>query len=197
MGTRHLIAIQHNEEYVFAKSGQWDGYPEGVGIGVLNFLETANLEEVKENLKFLTKIPFDEAYQKAYGDAKAGDTEVLYKGISYSILSLALIKLHALQSLEHLPSISEQSLIPDNLDFCADSLFCEWAYIIDLDHETFEIYSGYNKVPLQSNERFFFLTSKAMECSGGDYHPVRLVKKYLLDSLPDPDHFIKEINRLT
>jgi hypothetical protein len=36
----------------------------------------------------------------------------------------------------------------DSANFLEDSLFCEWAYIINLDEKTLEIYKGYNK---QSN----------------------------------------------
>ena len=36
----------------------------------------------------------------------------------------------------------------DSAHFLEDSLFCEWAYIINLDDKTLEIYNGYNKNPL-------------------------------------------------
>ncbi|MBD0542281.1 hypothetical protein HPJ54_05685, partial [Acinetobacter baumannii] len=39
MGTRHLICVQHNNEYKVAKYGQWDGYPSGQGVGILEFLK--------------------------------------------------------------------------------------------------------------------------------------------------------------
>lgn len=35
----------------------------------------------------------------------------------------------------------------DGNDFLADSLFCEWAYIINLDTQKLEIYRGFNKDP--------------------------------------------------
>lgn len=35
----------------------------------------------------------------------------------------------------------------DSKNFLSDSLFCEWAYIIDLDTKKLEIYKGYNKDP--------------------------------------------------
>ena len=35
----------------------------------------------------------------------------------------------------------------DNHTFLEDSLFCEWAYLINLDTERLEVYKGYNKNP--------------------------------------------------
>jgi len=39
MGTRHLICVVKGKEYIVAQYGQWDGYPTGQGIGVLNFFK--------------------------------------------------------------------------------------------------------------------------------------------------------------
>lgn len=35
----------------------------------------------------------------------------------------------------------------DSQEFLADSLFCEWAYIMNLDDQQFEVYRGFNKNP--------------------------------------------------
>lgn len=35
----------------------------------------------------------------------------------------------------------------DSATFLKDSLFCEWAYIINLDTEELEVYEGFNKRP--------------------------------------------------
>lgn len=35
----------------------------------------------------------------------------------------------------------------DYLEFLYDSLFCEWAYIVNLDTKKLEIYKGFNKLP--------------------------------------------------
>lgn len=35
----------------------------------------------------------------------------------------------------------------DDSEFLYDSLFCEWAYIVNLDTKELEIYKGFNKLP--------------------------------------------------
>lgn len=65
----------------------------------------------------------------------------------------------------------------NNKDFLIDSLFCEFAYIINLDDEVLEIYTGFNKNP---NEKGRY-ANKTMDLdnkkySGGKYYGVKLVQ---------------------
>ena len=82
--------------------------------------------------------------------------------------------------------------LEDDINFAADSLFCEWAYVIDLDKRTFEVYEGFNKEPLNEDERFFFLEEKSYKEHRGvdQYHPVKLVKSWSLDELPTGEEFL-------
>jgi hypothetical protein len=81
--------------------------------------------------------------------------------------------------------------LKNDLEFAADSLFCEWAYVLDLDKGTFEVYEGFNKdKPLTPDDRFFFLKDK--EANG--YYGVKLLKSYRLDDLPAVADFKKEFS---
>jgi hypothetical protein len=56
MGTRNLTCVVVNGDYKIAKYGQWDGYPSGLGISILNFLQTKfNKNKFK---KHLNKVKF-------------------------------------------------------------------------------------------------------------------------------------------
>ena len=79
--------------------------------------------------------------------------------------------------------------IQNSLEFAADSIFCEWAYVIDLDTNKFEIYRGFNEEKLSENERFYFLEDK----SEGEYHPVKFVKAYNICNLPEEKEFIADL----
>ena len=74
----------------------------------------------------------------------------------------------------------------DSIEFAADGLFCEWAWVIDLDKRTFEAYEGFGKEPLTESDRFYFL--KDLEEDG--YSAVKLMATWGLDELPSDEDFL-------
>lgn len=76
----------------------------------------------------------------------------------------------------------------DSAGFLADSLFCEWAYVINLDDCVLEVYRGFQSEP-HSKGRYaapsgcsvYYLPARD-GCSV--YHPVALVASLPLDDLP-------------
>ena len=76
--------------------------------------------------------------------------------------------------------------LQDDLTFAADGLYCEWAWVIDLDKRTFEGYRGSSSDPLTEKDRFYFL--RDLEENG--YSGVRLVAEWSLDDLPNDGDFL-------
>lgn len=174
MGTRNLTCVYVDGQYKVAQYGQWDGYPSGQGIDLLNILHNLDLTKLKEavrNCRFLTKDEINEL---------ADDDEWLKK---YPQLSrdngAKIVKL-----------VYENNglTVQNQINFAADSLFCEWAYVVDLDKNLLEVYKGFNKTPnLTTDDRFFFLLS---EYDGKGYYPIKIVATFDLNHLPDDKQFI-------
>ena len=91
-----------------------------------------------------------------------------------------------------------KSEFQDASDFLADSLFCEYAYIINLDSKKLEIYHGFNRNKNAAGR--YAKVSNPCELSDGSYmYGVKLVKELPLKEVfagfwkvnPD-DEFVKE-----
>lgn len=185
MGTRHLIAVYCDGEYKVAQYGQWDGYPEGQGVDVLAFCQKIsdpyNRNEFREKVRkcrWITEGEIEKRNEQIReGEIKDWTKEwpELSRDTGADILNMVMD--------------GDGLVLGNDIDFAANSLFCEWAYVIDLDKGTFEVYSGFNKdCPLTEDDRFFFLREK----EGSDYYGVKIVKEYRLDDLPEKRTFLKD-----
>lgn len=184
MGTRHLVAVQVDGEYKIAQYGQWDGYPEGQGATVLAFLAAANLEAFRDKLR-LTQFATEEQIEDAWVAAgyKRGN-EFVSMDVSERLKELhpELSRDTGAKVLEIvLASPNPETLLLENsITFAQDSLFCEYAYVIDLDAGQFEFYTGFNRDEVTEGR---FAGPKE---SGHDksYGPVRLRGTWPLSALP-------------
>jgi len=191
MGTRHLICVKKDNEYKIAQYGQWDGYLDGQGKKILSFLkDKKNIEKLKNNLnkiRFIDDVKdkdLIEAYDKnapQWSNAPDKRTkEQLHWFETYMTRDLSS------DILINIADSSDDSILLRNeIAFAGDSLFCEYAYVIDLDKNTFEIFKGFNKNPLDENDRFYAYKQD------GEYHPIKLLKTYDLNKLPTEKQLLK------
>lgn len=189
MGTRNLTAVYVNGEYKIAQYAQYDGEPDGQGVVALKFCKNTDLKvfgDKCQKIKWINPEKLTEMW-RSYGSDENGfigydkalkfekDYPHLDRYIGANILSFIM------------ESEGEVEL-RNNINFAGDSLFCEWAYVIDLDKGTFEVYQGFNKNPLTDGERFKNIPSD----NNRGYYPIFLLKSYLLNDLPDEERFIQE-----
>lgn len=180
MGTRHLIAVMKDNEYKVAQYGQWDGYLEGQGIDILNFLtKNGNIELLRTAMSKVRYITTEEAKAYNKGDRSLVSDEYFKNFFSRELGAKILENI--------INSQDEEIILGEDLGFAKKSLFCEWAYVIDLDDNTFEVFKGFNETALNSDDRFFF----DGHCEDNGYKPVKLEKKFSLDKLPEADEFLK------
>ncbi|MBC8551708.1 MAG: hypothetical protein H8D23_18835, partial [Candidatus Brocadiales bacterium] len=131
MGTRNLTAVMMDKEYKIAQYGQWDGYPEGQGRTILNFIHKTDLNAFKEALKDVRWITEDES-KKVVGTP---DWPNVYPHLSRDaggeILQMVMDR--------------TAKILTKSISFAGDSILCGYAYGIDLDKKTLEAYEGFNK----------------------------------------------------
>lgn len=182
MGTRNLTFVQLDGQYRIAQYGQWDGYPSGQGATVLDFLKTWDRPLFESKLraaKFLTGEDIEqiskEIKEKNLQNSWQNKWPALTRDTGAKILQLVQ---------DSDPGIR----LKDETDFAGDSLFCEWAYVLDLDANVLEVYQGFNKKMLGKGDRFYGAKGGA----NSEYHPVRKIASYPLDNLPSVDKMVED-----
>ena len=190
MGTRNLTIVFDAGEYRVAQYGQWDGHPEVAGKNILRFLR-----DKMDEFKFRTRL-------SRFNFIEESDNDAIKKRINMAfsdgIGGYCFPEFSRDTGCDILPMIQNgmttTRYLGNNLDFAADSVFCEWAYVVDFNHRTFEVFQGFNKTPLEENERFYFLSDKAdqshMLANGDMFFPVKLAATFNLDNLPEDKEFL-------
>lgn len=197
MGTRNLTMIQKNNKLVVAQYGQWDGYPSCQGAIVLGFAKKISnkLNRIKfeKQLKKCVNITEKERrklYESVLGPSYSNDGWITVE--QSNKLKNALPTLHRDTGADVLDIIfhskDEKIYLEDSSSFAGDSLFCEWAYLINLDTNQPEVYRGFNKEPLEKSERFY-----SMGWSNDKYYPIKLLHTYDISNLPEEKDFVKQL----
>jgi len=192
MGTRNLTCVVSGGAYRVAQYGQWDGYPEGQGVKILNFLSAegniGKLKSAMTRVRFLDPEGRDKEFVELYNknapewsndpDNRTEDQKRWFETFANRDIGGDI--------LETVGSADDaEMLLRNSLNFAGDSLFCEWAYVVDLDKGTFEIYKGFNKKALSEEERF-----AGIECDDAEFKQVRHAVTFGLDVLPTEDAFL-------
>lgn len=206
MGTRNLTLVQVDGALKVAQYGQWDGYPSGQGATVLKFMRDLVLSEDRV-AEFTDKVrkchfmdaaelaEFEAEWKSAFGngmissgnyDAHKRKSERFYK------VWPQMTRDTAAEILSVIMESKDGIALHDNSAFAADSLFCEWAYCVNLDTRTLEVYSGFNHEPLADGDRFVGLpiSPKGDYEGAKQYYPIRCVKTFSFDDLPTEEEFV-------
>jgi len=178
MGTRGAMGFRIDGQDKVTYN-HWDSYPSGLGIEILEEVSKMSIEEMtkiarnivlitdreqpptpeqKEALKSYTNLGVgeqsDDDWYCVLRNAQGGLSSWLNHGLTYMI---------------------------DSQDFLKDSLFCEYAYIVNLDEMVFEFYKGFNKVP--GSGRYGMLERIRFQETDNKYYGVALAATIHLDAL--------------
>lgn len=161
-----ICSVFWKGKWYLAQYGQFDGYPEGQGIKIIKFLSVAhNIDKLKAGLEHVYE-PTPEEIDAIWDECEAWDANreaqqpvpferrmyginQLYPSLaretSAGILAIIARAGRAEEEKEEKDGVKkEPQRIPVKLEleFANDTLFCEWAYVIDLDKEVLEVYGG-------------------------------------------------------
>jgi hypothetical protein len=190
MGTRNLTVLVSEGEIKIAQYGQWDGYPDYMGINILKFLREFDVEIMKKQAKNVIFIDEDkqseiDLYLKEIGSTNGylnkEQSDLYNEKYKFLDRSIGSDILEMVYNEEY----NKTMLLDNSITFSGDSLFCEWAYVIDLDKNLFEVYKGFNQNELNENDRFFKYTIE-----NGEYRPIKLKKAFPLNVLPSDEEFL-------
>ena len=193
MGTRGFVGFQSDDKETITYN-QYDMYPSGCGVGVLEFV------------RVIARDPhLEEAYKAKAASLKQVNQDTpptrdeIVELISHSNLNVStrdagewyvlLRETHGVPSAildcgyaEHMP------------EWPIDSLFCEWGYLIDFDRRVLEVYEGFQTTPPTAGRWTSVRPEQRGELSSGDtYYPVKLVAEFAFDDLPTNDEFVAKL----
>ena len=172
--------------YGFRKNGvdkitynHFDSYPSGLGADFARFCARVGAEGLNrlcdeatlvQSRATPTKEQIEECVKAGYFDESVGDRSekdwyCLLRGLMGNF-----------DEYERLAETGERLYMIDDADFLKDSLFCEYAYVANLDEGVLEFWTGFQKKP-QNGNRY----GEKPEDNG--YYPCRLSAVFPLDSL--------------
>ena len=156
MGTRNVTIVKLDNKVVATKYCQWDGYPTGQGVELLEFVKNdLDLRKIKKSFRNLNIISEDEAeviFDK-YLDVvnKVGFDYDKRRKVQHEMVPTLTRDTGGADFLRFLQEKPELPLTDHkgNLDYATGkgemSFGCEYCYELDLDKKTVRIYDGHYK----------------------------------------------------
>ena len=121
----------------------WDSYPDYLGRQILQYIAEHSVESITEVASNITlvdgELPAPKDLQEKYKERANLDVDTGEMSNWYCLLRDCQGDLSTFHD--------GVSHMIDARSFLDDSLFCEWAYIINLDDGCLEVYQGFNKNP--------------------------------------------------
>ncbi|RYP51567.1 hypothetical protein DL769_010793 [Monosporascus sp. CRB-8-3] len=216
MGTRHLILVYYKGQYRIAQYGQWDGYPEGQGATVLRFVsDPENLSKLRAVLdaEGMLYEPTEGQLNDWYAEMQRACQEHYARPPPTDERELEdwCNVLHPGQDI--CPSVSRDTgadilrLVADataekpvpvvrRIEFLADTLFCEWAYVVDLDEHVLEVYGSLQYLetgvlPVLGDGSRFRRVESLKDAESLPF----LVGRFPFDNLPSKEEFVSSFTR--
>lgn len=169
MSTRGCFGFKKNGT-VKVIYNHFDSYPEGLGRDFVEMLMLAGKDRIAEFFDKMEVIdpsvpPTDEQkeYCREHGWCNTG-----VSGQSEDDWYCMLYGLQNTREMLKMMECGEKIYLENSVNFLKDSLFCEYAYIYNIDTEKLEFYTGFQTTPQPGNPL-------GEEPNEGGYYPCKLV----------------------
>lgn len=179
MGTRNLTCVQKDGKLIVAKYCQWDGYINGQGKIIVDFIVNKFNKDIfiekLSNIKDITDKSLNALWKKcgAKDNAQFVSMDVSDK------FAKKYPHLHRDMGgaiLESIQNSTDTVFLRNDKEFAKDSLFCEYAYVLNLDTDTLDVYTGFKTK--KSSDSIFYNREKDKVEKRGDgeiYYPIGLL----------------------
>ncbi|MGF6375022.1 hypothetical protein M2140_000056 [Clostridiales Family XIII bacterium PM5-7] len=172
MGTRGLWGFRKDDVDKLAYN-HFDSNPDALGERVLSFIKSTDVDEMTEifnNIQLVDEesTPTEEniAQLKKWADQSVDDGRL----DNWYVL---------LRKTQGEPEVYKQGLpyMVDSAEFIKDSLFCEYAYVINIDKKCLEFWIGFQRSPQEENRYGQGVMT--------NYYPCRMLKTYSFEEITD------------
>lgn len=188
MGTRGTYGFRINDQDRITYN-HFDSYPECLGRKILTYASQTSLSQMKQAASRIVLVREQSRPTQAQIEKYKKHADL---GVSTGKHEEWYCLLRKTQG-DLFPYNNSLKHMIDSQQFLLDSLFCEWAYIINLDFEQFEVYRGFNEDP-SAPGRYAGLSVK----DNDDLFGVSLLHKLKLSELrtSDIDGIVKKLEQM-
>lgn len=188
MGTRGAIGFKVCGKYKITYN-HFDSYPDGLGEEVVKFVEDVrskgDIGKFRKNAEKV-RLVTDDTPPTQEDIEKYEKLGLLNENVSNQTKKEWYCLLREAQGANTLELVRGGKLghMIDNFKFLEDSLFCEYAYIVNLDDNRLEFYEGFNTAGIDKDSPLPFKDESKYEAErggGSRYFPVRFKGSVPLD----------------
>lgn len=178
MSTRGLFGFRKNG-IDKAMCNHYDSYPDYLGRNVIDWLKTVTPEKLNEIFDKIVLVDADEKPNEAEKTELDECWLYDYSGEYQEWYSL----LHKLQGnpplIEEIADTYGKVYMCDDISFIKNSLFCEYAYIVNLDEGVLELWNGFQTKPWSENR---YGTDTISSVQNG-YYPCKRIATITLEDI--------------
>ncbi len=181
MSTRGAYGIRKNETDKIMYN-HYDSYPTALGEDILKFIKEHKRKDFDDVFDFL--IPIDPKTKPTPEQIKRCQSTTNLSVSKGSTEDWYCLLRETQGNIESRMPPNGVPYFEDYGRFLSDSIFCEWAYIINLDKNVLEIYQGFNRTKSDKGRYASLFREKNVTSSEDKYYGVELLTEIPLEYVP-------------